>query len=328
MRLVLLSSSGGRSGAPEEAALNGVLTKPVRQSRLYEEIQAVMLGQRPATQRAQRPTPRPAWAAGDGPRPDVLIVEDTLVNQTVAAHMLEKCGFAPHIAENGRIALHALTQRTYAAILMDCQMPELDGYDTTRAIRQREQGGRRMPIIAMTANSMQGERERCLAAGMDDYLTKPLRNQILKDALKRWVYEQPAPPARPDPTAGTSAAPAAGGGDPQLLDQAVIGELEKLLDGEVLTNMLALYVEEAAGDMAALTAAVTSGDAVAAARTAHKLSGSSRTLGAAHVARVAAELEQTAKTGDLSIAHELLATLGRGLGDTDEAIRARAAKLQ
>jgi PAS domain S-box-containing protein len=335
MRLVLLSSSGGRSGAPEEAALNGVLTKPVRQSRLYEEIQAVMIGDRPITRRAARP----AWAAGDGPRPDVLVVEDTLVNQAVAARMLEKCGFVPHIAENGRKALEALSDRSYAAVLMDCQMPELDGYDTTRAIRRREQGGRRMPIIAMTANSMQGERERCLAAGMDDYLTKPLRNQVLKDALKRWVYEQtappvpaaaapappaPAPPVHPDAT-GRAKAPAATGGDPQMLDEAVVAELENLEAG-MLTRLLALYFDEAAGDMAALGAAVAGGETDPLARTAHKLKGSSSTLGAAHVAQIAAELEMTARGGDLVGADELLERLRGGLDGTRQAFDRRLAE--
>ena len=131
-RLVLLSSSGGRSGAREEAALDGVLVKPVRQARLYEEIQAVIAGERPVAGRAA--ALEAAGAPLRGAIPAVLVVEDTPINQAVAAHMLERCGFEAQVAENGRQALQALSRRTYAAVLMDCQMPELDGYETTREI--------------------------------------------------------------------------------------------------------------------------------------------------------------------------------------------------
>jgi two-component system, sensor histidine kinase and response regulator len=319
MRLVLLSSSGGSSGTPEEAALDRVLTKPVRQSRLYEEIQAVMVGERPAARRARRP----AWVDGDGPRPDILVVEDTLVNQAVAAHMLTRCGFAPHLAENGRKALEALSERSYAAVLMDCQMPELDGYETTREIRRREQGGRRIPIIAMTANSMKGERERCLAAGMYDYLSKPLRNQVLKDALNRWVHEPAAGAEHPDATVGANGAPARGAA-PQILDEAVVVGLDSLELG-MLSRLLALFLDQAGDDVAALSAALARGETVAIARTAHKLKGSSRTLGAAHVAQIASELEASAVAGDLSATDELIDRLRRGLNDTRQAFGSRRA---
>jgi CheY-like chemotaxis protein len=109
----------------------------------------------------------------------------------VAELMLARCGYRSDLAEDGREALKAVARKSYAAILMDCQMPELDGYAATREIRRLEAGGRRTPIIAMTASSMEGERARCLEAGMDDYLTKPLRNRILKDALDRWTSAVP-----------------------------------------------------------------------------------------------------------------------------------------
>ena len=184
VRLILLSCTGNHSEAPEETARDGWVTKPVRQSRLYEAIQAAIAGEPGEAQRAQRMVEaQRANAPRRGVPPAVLVVEDTAVNQTVAARMLERCGFRAQVAVNGLRALEALSQGSYAAVLMDCQMPELDGYETTREVRRREQGGPRIPIIAMTANSMKGERERCLAAGMDDYLTKPLRNQVLKGPL-------------------------------------------------------------------------------------------------------------------------------------------------
>jgi CheY-like chemotaxis protein len=117
----------------------------------------------------------------------VLVVDDTPVNQVVATHMVERCGFRAQVAENGRDAITALSAGSYAAVLMDCQMPELDGYDTTREVRRREGAGQRVPIIAMTANPPDRARELCLAAGMDDFLAKPLRAHALKDALARWV---------------------------------------------------------------------------------------------------------------------------------------------
>ncbi|MEA2356538.1 MAG: hypothetical protein QOD61_2667 [Solirubrobacteraceae bacterium] len=183
MRLVSLTSPTGRP--PEDAArFDGSLPKPVRRSRLDAEIRAAAAGGRTPVERPERPPPE---EPGERPDPDqcILVVEDTLVNQVVAARMLERCGFRSQIAANGREALEALELSSFAATLMDCQMPELDGYETTREIRRREAGTQRMPIIAMTANSMEGDRDRCLAAGMDDYLTKPLRNRALKDALAR-----------------------------------------------------------------------------------------------------------------------------------------------
>ena len=324
MRLVLLSSSSERSGAPKEAALDGVLVKPVRQSRLYEEIQAVIAGEQAVAPRVR--ASEPADAPRRGTRPAVLVVEDTPINQAVAAHMVERCGFEAQIAENGRKALRALSKRTYAAVLMDCQMPELDGYETTREVRRLEQGGRRMPIIAMTANAMQGERERCLAAGMDDYLTKPLRQRTLKDALMRWVAEPPATASGPDPAGPTNGARAGGdGAGPQVVDEAIVAELETL-EGGVLADLVALFFDEAPQRLSELVGAVDRADTDAVARMAHTLKGNSATLGAAHVARIASELETTAKAGDLTPAAGLLETLRGALEETRTAFHGRTAE--
>jgi two-component system sensor histidine kinase/response regulator len=321
MRLVLLSSSGGRSGAPQEGALDGVLVKPVRQSRLYEEIQAVIAGERTDAPRVR--APQPAGSPRRGPIPAILVVEDTLINQAVAAHMLERCGFEAQVAENGRRALEALSKRTYAAVLMDCQMPELDGYETTREIRRLEQGGRHMPVIAMTANAMQGERERCLAAGMDDYLTKPLRQQALKDTLARWVAQAPVRSDDPDRAAPANGAQRDDRDSLPLLDDAVITDLENL-EGDVLAGLVALYFDEAALRVSELGGAVDRGDMPLVAQMAHTLRGNSSTLGAAHVARIAAELETTANAGDLTPAGVLLDTLRGALEETSTAFRGRA----
>jgi signal transduction histidine kinase/ActR/RegA family two-component response regulator len=119
--------------------------------------------------------------------PAVLVVEDSPVNRVVATRVVERCGYHVHAVNNGQEALEALSARHYDAILMDCQMPELDGYEATREIRRREGSERHTPIIAMTAHAMDGDRERCLLAGMDDYVAKPVRGQALAELLARWV---------------------------------------------------------------------------------------------------------------------------------------------
>ncbi len=119
--------------------------------------------------------------------PAVLVVEDSPVNRVVATRVVERCGYHVTAVNNGQEALDALSARHYDAILMDCQMPELDGYEATREIRRREAGDRHTPIIAMTAHAMTGDRERCLLAGMDDYVSKPVRAQALGELLERWV---------------------------------------------------------------------------------------------------------------------------------------------
>ncbi|MGH2849712.1 MAG: ATP-binding protein [Solirubrobacteraceae bacterium] len=130
----------------------------------------------------------PLSARGPSPAaPLVLIVEDSPVNRLVAQRVVERCGFRSHVVNDGREALDALAAQNYAAVLMDCQMPEIDGYAATRELRRREQGKRHTPVIAMTAHAMSADRDRCIEAGMDDYITKPVRSQKLAAMLERWA---------------------------------------------------------------------------------------------------------------------------------------------
>ncbi len=117
----------------------------------------------------------------------MLVAEDSPVNQIVAVRALERCGCRAQVAADGREALRALATRRYDAVLMDCQMPEMDGYAATAELRRLEQGARHTPVIAMTAYAMKGDLEKCLEAGMDDYISKPMRYQALVDTLRRWV---------------------------------------------------------------------------------------------------------------------------------------------
>jgi two-component system sensor histidine kinase/response regulator len=124
---------------------------------------------------------------GDSGRPSILIAEDNLINQKVIERMVQKLGYRADLVANGREALDALSQRSYGLVFMDCQMPEMDGFEACREIRSRDLGNTRIPIVAITANAMKGDRERCMAAGMDDYVSKPFKQDDLRAAIEKWI---------------------------------------------------------------------------------------------------------------------------------------------
>ena len=213
IRLVLLTSGGlHQIDDVREMGIAMVLTKPVRQSYLYDHLATVMgaasgaaptVATIPAPAQVMTPS-APPLAPGAGPR--ILLAEDNPINQTVALRMLQKLDYRAEVVANGREAVEAIAAvlgghvDRYAAVLMDCQMPEMDGFAATAAIRALEGDGRRTPIVAMTANALAGERERCLAAGMDDYIAKPVTLERLRAGLDRWAVPAAAEEA---PAAGT-----------------------------------------------------------------------------------------------------------------------------
>jgi two-component system, sensor histidine kinase and response regulator len=135
----------------------------------------------------------PVSAPLPGSRGSILLVEDNLINQQVAVGILQIQGYSVSVANNGKEALEAHAQGAFDLILMDCHMPEMDGFEATMEIRKREQpSGRRIPIVALTANAMAQDREECLAAGMNDHLSKPFSMQTLQDMLNRWMPQQEA----------------------------------------------------------------------------------------------------------------------------------------
>jgi PAS domain S-box-containing protein len=164
----------------------GATSDPGRGSTFWFEVELAAAISEEGPMPAPRPVRAPAVALGPD-APLVLVADDTPVNQIVAVRALQRCGCRSHVVNDGYEVLAALLTQRYAAILMDCEMPEMDGYETTGELRQREVGGHRTPVIAMTAHAMKGDLEKCLAAGMDDYVSKPLRHQALREVLERWI---------------------------------------------------------------------------------------------------------------------------------------------
>jgi CheY-like chemotaxis protein len=188
-RLVLLTSFGqrGHGNLALEAGFAAYLTKPIRQAQLYESLATVMESSN-AVQPTALVTRHSLAEAKAYRRRRVLVAEDNVVNQKVIVRMLEKLDCRVDMTANGLEVLEALAQMPYDLILMDCQMPEMDGYAATSTIRTREtESGQHIPVIAMTANAMQGDRDRCLAAGMDDYLSKPVKSEQLAVMLEKWT---------------------------------------------------------------------------------------------------------------------------------------------
>ena len=185
-RLMLLTSTGvrGAGAAAREAGVCAYLTKPVGQSQLFDAVATVMGAGSVAEGLVTRHT---LSEIGARSRPRLLVAEDNPVNQKVAVALLTKIGYRADVVTNGAEAVEAAFRGRYGAILMDGQMPGMDGYAATAEIRRREQGRTHLPIIAMTASAMKGERERCLAAGMDDYVSKPVDIRELQAALRRWM---------------------------------------------------------------------------------------------------------------------------------------------
>jgi len=193
-RVLLLTSIPGRGDAKKalSSGVDGYLTKPVKLTRLYASISTLML---PARNEADHEpllvTNRTLREHESGSSHyKILVVEDNRINQKVAVKLLEKVGYRCDMAANGKEAIEAIGRIPYDLILMDCQMPEMDGFEATRTIRRNEKEGH-IPIVALTANAMQGDRERCLSAGMDDYLTKPLRQDELFACLEKNLPLQP-----------------------------------------------------------------------------------------------------------------------------------------
>ncbi len=295
-RLVMLTSTVDRRADARDAGVQHYLTKPVRRARLLETVAEAMGTPVAATPSAAAPV-APA-VSGE----TILVVEDNAVNQRVIEAMLAKRGFAVECAENGRQGVERILENEYALVFMDCQMPEMDGYEATAALREREESrppGERLTVVAMTANAMKGDRERCLAAGMDDYLAKPLRPEELDAVLERWLHTPAAPaPVEPEPEPASMA----------LVDEARARVFREDYP-EIVDQLIELFEDSTPPLLRELREGVAAGDAETVRRAAHKLKGSCQNIGASGMAAQVAELERAATAApeqleDLEVAFE------------------------
>jgi PAS domain S-box-containing protein len=305
VRRLMLTSLGHRCDdrLMADAGILACLTKPVRQSQLFDQIVTILHHperltdsstpvkgvSEPRKVRDTPPTTSPRVLKEGGHPVRVLVAEDNVVNQKVLLRQLHKLGYTADAVANGREVLQSLQWLPYDFVLMDCQMPEMDGYETTVAIRQREGTGKHTIIIAMTAHALQGDREKCLAAGMDDYLSKPLKVEDLQRALERWG---PAPVLQVElplhPPALDRSCP------PVNLKQlrAIAGQ-----DEQEVRQLVDLYLQQTAVAIAELKVAVASGSAREVERLAHSCAGASLNCGMVGMARLFQRLERSAHEG-------------------------------
>ena len=296
VRLVMLTSMDGSAHAPLEplAGIEARLIKPVPQRDLHRCLTG-LVGQATDDGRDPARTPTP-MARRDFRHARILLVEDNPVNQAVARAMLERMECHVDLAENGAQAVAAQERSPYDLILMDGQMPEMDGYEASRRIRQREtrSGGDgaapHVPIVAMTAHAMQGDREGFLEAGMDDYLSKPFTRAQLSEIVTRWLAESlPTDTAESldvhsDDDVGVKSI------DHTALDQ--IRELSRADSPDLLSKVITLYVGSSSQLVAQVLEAVETGDTEALRRAAHDLRASSAHLGATRLSAFCRKLEQ------------------------------------
>jgi len=233
----------------------------------------------------------------------VLLVEDNEVNQRVGSAMLIRLGARVVIAANGRIAVTMTAQQRFDLVFMDCQMPEMDGYAATEAIRARERltGAARLPIVALTANAMPGTREQCLAAGMNDYVAKPISAQEFAAMLGRWLPGSGSPPIPVRPAAVNDGT----GDDDRAFDPRCLRKLEEMETGLAL-QILTVFRADLAQSLETLT---RSNGLAEIARIAHKIKGGSASIGALALRASASDLEQAAQADDVASCPRLLSVL-------------------
>jgi len=336
--LVMLSSASSMGGRTEDqaAGIAARLIKPIHQqqllsclTRLMADAQAQALRE-PVSPEAPTPTPSRSRCRR------VLIVEDNLVNQKVALRLLSKLGYEADVANHGAEAVEAVTERSYGAVLMDCQMPVMDGFEATREIRRTQGNGERVPILAMTANGLVSDRKIALSSGMDDYISKPVMADELRDMLNRWIEpetgegsrsptgaaekEQPAPavsqmdqpmssPDSPSPLSPSEPSePSADNGQPAI-DESVLEELRSFQcdDGpDILTELIDIFLEDTPPRLAAMSAAMGTSESAVAEAEGHALKSSCAQLGALGLSEICRQIEQAGKVDSIATARPLV----------------------
>ncbi len=322
-RLMLLTGLRAKLNAADlrETGVAAVLLKPVRLSRLMECLRAVLSGE---TVLALEPAGSTETTPASPPPPAkpmrILLAEDNVVNQKVALHQLRKLGHSADALANGRDVLAALHRTRYDIILMDCEMPELDGYEATRQIRaQEKESGTHAYIIAMTANALLGDRELCVAAGMDDYLMKPVQLAKLKAAMGRGIEHLQM-----------QAAPERASAPPGAIDPAVLAGLRELQEPgkpDPLAELIDLFLRDTPAQVHKMNAAHAQGDAAQLKSAAHSLKGSANNMGARTLANLCATVEKQAKAGGLGETGRWLEEVGAEFARVQAELESVKAKL-
>jgi CheY-like chemotaxis protein len=321
MPLVLLTSMGVRADNPDfaTAAFASCLTKPIKPVQLHEVLVRVVSGSKPAARKA------PATAKLDPTLAQrlplrMLLCDDNAINQKVALRLLQQMGYMPDTAANGLEALEALDRQPYDMIFMDVQMPEMDGLEATAIIRERQRDRNRFPnykssiiIVAMTANAMPGDREKCLSAGMDDYMAKPVRPEDVRRIVERWGSAA----GMPEPAAPTVAQTATATRPIEMPEDSTPAseenlpvDMDRLLDftngnPDDLRELIALYLKQTSEQVAQLEVAVEEGSAPEVRRLAHSCAGASATCGMSRLVPMLRQLEHLGEEGRLTGAAEL-----------------------
>jgi two-component system sensor histidine kinase/response regulator len=266
--------------------------KPVRRAQLAAAVAQVI-------RRVDGSSAEPK-AQVDAPQKRILVVEDNVINQKVAAGQLRLLGYDPDIVASGAAAIEFMRRHRYDLILLDCQMPEMDGYEVASAIRRMENNTRRVPIVAMTAHAAQGERDRCIASGMDDFMTKPVSMQRLGEVLSRWLGHR----------------------EREVIDQGKIAGLQLLgrANPTFMRDITGLFKEDSLMRLHELRDAIGKGDSDALMRAAHALKSSSGNIGATRMYSMAAMLEANAKKGEVDTAGAIIEQLAEELDRAMEAL--------
>jgi PAS domain S-box-containing protein len=301
-KLVMSASIGNRGDVCrfENAGFDAYLTKPIKQSQLYTCLTAVASQKPDMPASARRIITRHSAAEERKQQVRVLVVEDNLVNQKIAVKTLGKMGYRADLANNGIEALKALESIPYELVLMDVHMPDMDGFEATQCIRSSRFPilNPNVPIIAMTACAMKGDREKCLDAGMDDYLTKPIQPEELAKTIARWISVGSC-------DVKTCHAQARQTEEPVIFDRAVL--LNRVNgDEEIVTEVMEVFLENVPQQILFLQEAIANGDGVLAVRQAHSIKGAAANVGAAALQEVACQMEETAKGGQLNRAVKLV----------------------
>ena len=303
---ILMLSSSDHSNAVErcrELSLSAYIVKPITQTDLY----VAMLNALESVPRAEPARPKAAVVSADSRKLRVLLAEDNPVNQKLAMHLLEAAGHTVWLAPNGARAVELHRSEPFDLICMDLQMPVMGGLEATQLIRQLEEArGTKTPIIALTAHAMQGDRQRCLEAGMDGYVSKPIRREELRDEIERVLEGSPVHPL----TAESDIRPVASG-------KAIPNDVEEPIqrrfqgDDDLLRQLAVVFLEDYPERVAAIADALDRGQSDVLARAAHTLKGSVSVLSENGPTLVVRQLEAAARAGDLPRAAALYADLER-----------------